>query len=105
MQNIIWGILLLAFIVDVFRRSLLNNEKNKNEITDKENNNTYEEKILNPSKINFFIQIVPEPEITDKMQIKIEGEPQNLEYDLGNKLRNPSNSGIERNLMLNIKYW
>jgi len=39
------------------------------------------------------------------MQIKIEGETQNLEYDIGNKIISPRDSTVERNLMLNIKYW
>lgn len=44
MQNIIWSILLLAFMIDVFRRSLLNNEKN---ITEKaENNNSNKDLII-----------------------------------------------------------
>ncbi len=35
MQSVFWSILLLAFIIDVFRRSWLNNEKSFSENTDK----------------------------------------------------------------------
>jgi hypothetical protein len=56
MQNIIWTILLLAFIIDVFRRSLLNKEKNINEKADNINSNRVQmnlDKTNNLSRENF----------------------------------------------------
>ncbi len=57
MQNIIWGVLLLAFMIDIFRRSLINNEKATNEKSNNEilnNSQITLDKISNAGKIKKF---------------------------------------------------
>lgn len=58
MQNIIWGVLLLAFLIDIFWRSLLNNEKATSEKSNNEIQNNSQitlDKISNAGKIKKFI--------------------------------------------------
>jgi len=57
MQNIIWGILILSFIIDIIRRSYLNNEKT-NIIKDNNLNNkdvNFDNKLINDG-ISFFFK-------------------------------------------------